>query len=403
MSRAASVKSPWQIAIDPMLGVVAAALLLIGLIMVASSSVAIADRDLGSSFYYLNRQLVFLLFGLAGGIVALITPTRAWERLSVVSLVVAIVLLIVVLLPGVGHTVNGSTRWLPLGPVKLQVSEPARLLLLIYISGYLVRRHEHVRESLGGFVKPMLLITLACTLLLAEPDFGAVVVLLGTVLAVMFIGGVRWRDLFLLVITASVSLGALALSSPYRLQRLTTFLDPWADPFNSGFQLTQSLIAVGRGGLFGVGLGGSVQKLFYLPEAHTDFVFAVLAEEFGLIGAVGTIVLFAMLVWRCFAIARAAGVAGLAFQSYLVYGISIWLGSQAFINIGVAMGALPTKGLTLPLVSYGGSSLLVCCVALALVLRVHHESGISMRAASPRRSAQVKNKKKSKRKKQVRR
>lgn len=392
MSRAASVKSPWQIAIDPMLGLVSMALLLIGLVMVASSSIAIADRDLGTPFYYLNRQLVFLLVGLGGAVIALITPTRAWERLSVVGLAIAIILLVVVLLPGVGHTVNGSTRWLPLGPVKLQVSEPARLLLLIYIAGYLVRRHEHVRESLSGFLKPMLVITLACTLLLAEPDFGAVAVLLGTVLAVMFIGGVRWRDLFLLVTTASVSLAALALSSPYRLQRLTTFLDPWADPFNSGFQLTQSLIAVGRGGLFGVGLGGSVQKLFYLPEAHTDFVFAVLAEEFGLIGSVVTIALFAALVWRCFAIARQAGVAGLAFQSYLVYGISIWLGSQAFINIGVSMGVLPTKGLTLPLISYGGSSLLVCCVALALVLRVHHESAITMRAASPRRKAPVRKK-----------
>ncbi|MBT8130659.1 MAG: putative lipid II flippase FtsW [Gammaproteobacteria bacterium] len=368
-----------------MLATVSATLILIGLVMVASSSIAIADRDIGSSYYYLNRQLVFLLIGLACGLVALMTPTRVWERFSLVALVFALILLAVVLLPGVGHTVNGSTRWLPLGPVKLQVSEPVRLFLLMYIAGYLVRRHETLRESLGGFIKPMLLITLACILLLLEPDFGAVAVLLGTVLAVMFIGGVRWRDMFLLATAFGVSLAALALTSPYRLQRLTTFLDPWADPYNSGFQLTQSLIAVGRGGLMGVGLGGSVQKLFYLPEAHTDFVFAVLAEELGLFGVIGTIALFALLVWRCFAVARAAGYSGLAYQSYLVYGIAIWLGAQAFINIGVAMGALPTKGLTLPLVSYGGSSLLVCCVALALVLRVHHETGISTRAASPRK------------------
>ncbi|MDH3646373.1 MAG: putative lipid II flippase FtsW [Gammaproteobacteria bacterium] len=387
MSRSASMRPFWRITIDPLLGTVSAALLLIGLVMVASSSIAIADRDLGSPYYYLNRQLVFLLIGVAGSAITLMTPTRVWERLSVVALVLALILLITVLLPGVGHTVNGSTRWLPLGPVKLQVSEPVRLLLLIYIAGYLVRRHEYLRESLGGFVKPMLLITLASTLLLAEPDFGAAAVLLGTVLVVMFIGGVRWRDLFLLVTAAGVSLAGLALSSPYRLQRLTTFLDPWADPYNSGFQLTQSLIAVGRGGVTGVGLGGSVQKLFYLPEAHTDFVFAVLAEEFGLVGSIGTILLFALLVWRCFDVARQAGATGLAFQSYLVYGIGVWLGAQAFINIGVSMGVLPTKGLTLPFISYGGSSLLVCCLALALVLRVHHETGISSRAASPRKPA----------------
>ncbi|MDH3589744.1 MAG: putative lipid II flippase FtsW [Gammaproteobacteria bacterium] len=385
MSRAAPIKSPWRIAVDPLLSGVTMTLLLIGLVMVASSSVAIADRDLAMPSYYLNRQLILLLVGLAAGAVALYTPTRLWEKFSVVLPLIALLLLVLVLLPGVGHTVNGSTRWLPLGPIKVQVSEPVRLLLLMYIAGYLVRRHEHVRESLGGFVKPMLLITLACTLLLAEPDFGAAAVLLGTVLAVMFIGGVRWRDLFLLASAAGASLAALAFTSPYRLQRLTTFLDPWADPFDSGFQLTQSLIAVGRGGLFGVGLGGSVQKLFYLPEGHTDFVFAVLAEEFGLIGSVGTIVLFAVLIWRSFAIAREAGDAGLAFQSYLVYGISIWLGAQAFINIGVSMGVLPTKGLTLPLISYGGSSLMVCCVALALILRVHHETWIRTRAASPRK------------------
>ncbi|MBT8136655.1 MAG: putative lipid II flippase FtsW [Gammaproteobacteria bacterium] len=387
MSAARTYSQPWRVAVDPVLGSVVAALLLIGLVMVASSSVAIADRDLAAPFYYLNRQLLLLLIGLGAGGVALVAPTRLYEKSSVVLPLIALLLLVIVLLPGVGHTVNGSTRWLPLGPVRLQVSEPVRLLLLMYIAGYIVRRHQHVRETLGGFVKPMLLITVACTLLLAEPDFGAAAVLLGTVLAVMFIGGVRWRDLFLLVTAAGVSLAALALTSPYRLQRLTTFLDPWADPFNSGFQLTQSLIAVGRGGLFGVGLGGSVQKLFYLPEAHTDFVFAVLAEELGLIGAVGVILLFVLLVWRCFAIARAAGEAGLAFQSYLVYGISIWLGSQAFINIGVSLGALPTKGLTLPLISYGGSSLAICCIALALVLRVHHETVIATRAASPRRPA----------------
>ncbi len=382
-------RAPWRLRVDPVLAVLGALLLLTGLVMVASSSVALADRELGAPFHYLNRQLVFLALGTAGAAVALLTPTRVWERLSIAALVVALLLLAVVLLPGVGHTVNGSTRWLPLGPVSLQVSEPARLLLLIYIAGYLVRRHDHVRGSLSGFVRPMLTVTLACTLLLAEPDFGAATVLLAAVLGMMFVGGVRWRDLALLVLAASASLAALALSSPYRLERLTAFLDPWADPFDSGFQLTQSLIAVGRGGWFGVGLGGGVQKLFYLPEAHTDFVFAVLAEELGVLGSVGTILLFGLLVWRCFGIARAAGLAGLPFQAYLVYGIGIWIGVQSFVNIGVSMGVLPTKGLTLPLISYGGSSLLVCCVALALVLRVHHETTLAGRSASPRASRKV--------------
>ncbi len=383
------IRAPWRLRVDPVLAVLGALLLLTGLVMVASSSVALADRELGAPFHYLNRQLVFLALGTAGAAVALLTPTRVWERLSIAALVVALLLLAVVLLPGVGHTVNGSTRWLPLGPVSLQVSEPARLLLLIYIAGYLVRRHDHVRGSLSGFVRPMLTVTLACTLLLAEPDFGAATVLLAAVLGMMFVGGVRWRDLALLVLAAGASLAALALSSPYRLERLTAFLDPWADPFDSGFQLTQSLIAVGRGGWFGVGLGGGVQKLFYLPEAHTDFVFAVLAEELGVLGSVGTILLFGLLVWRCFGIARAAGLAGLPFQAYLVYGIGIWIGVQSFVNIGVSMGVLPTKGLTLPLISYGGSSLLVCCVALALVLRVHHETTLAGRSASPRASRKV--------------
>lgn len=380
-----AVRKPfWRIELDPVLSTVTVALALVGLVMVASSSIAIADRQLGEPFHYLYRQLTYLGIGTAGALAVLLTPTRAWERLSVVALFAALALLIIVLLPGVGHTVNGSTRWLPLGPIRLQVSEPARLLLLIYIAGYLVRRHDHVRGSLAGFVRPMLMITLASTLLLAQPDFGAATVLLATVLGVMFIGGVRLRDLALLVVAAGASLAALALSSPYRLERLTTFLDPWADPFDAGFQLTQSLIAVGRGGALGVGLGASVQKLHYLPEAHTDFVYAVLAEELGVFGALGTIALFALLVWRAFVIARDAGAAGLPFQSYLVCGIGMWIGVQAFVNIGVSMGLLPTKGLTLPLISYGGSSLLVCLIALALVLRVRHETALAGKSASPR-------------------
>lgn len=378
-------ESIWRVRLEPQLAITAAMLLLLGLLTVASSSVAIADRNMGEPFYYFYRQLAYLGVAAAVSIIVMLTPMRAWESLSIVALAMALMLLVIVVVPGVGHTVNGSTRWLPLGPVRLQASEPARLLLLIYISGYLVRRHDEVRSNLSGFLKPMGIISVAFMLLMMQPDFGAATVLLAAVLGVMFVGGVRISHLLGFVALATAALSALVLTSTYRLQRLTAFLDPWADPFDSGFQLTQSLIAVGRGGLLGVGLGGSVQKLFYLPEAHTDFVYSVIAEELGLLGAIGTLGLFVFLIWRCFAIARDAGFAGLAFQAYLVYGIGIWMGAQAMVNIGVSMGALPTKGLTLPFISYGGSSLLVCCVALALVLRTHHETQMAGRAASPRR------------------
>jgi cell division protein FtsW len=269
-----------------------------------------------------------------------------------------------------------------IGFMNVQVSEPARLCLLIFVAGHLVRRSKSVREEFLGFLRPMLLLSLACGLLLAEPDFGAAIVLLATALAMLFVAGARLRDFCLFFGVAMISMTALAVTSPYRLQRLTGFLDPWSDPFDSGFQLTQSLIAIGRGQWFGVGLGESVQKLFYLPEAHTDFVFAVFAEESGLLGSFALIALFAVLVWRTFQLGMRAARVERLFEAYLSIGIGTWLGLQAFINIGVNMGLLPTKGLTLPLISYGRSSLIVAMISIGLLLRIYHELATDARPAN---------------------
>lgn len=354
--------------------IVALALLLLGLVMVTSASVTMADRHWQQPFYYALRQAVYMGLGLGLAALVLQIKLSVWERGSFVWLALALALLVLVLIPGVGREVNGSVRWLALGPLRLQVSEPAKLLLLMYLAGYLVRRGEEVRNQVTGFLKPMGVLVVAAVLLLAEPDFGATVVLMTTVLAMTFLAGVRLWQFAILMGLAGLAFTLLAVSSPYRMARLTAFLNPWADPFDSGFQLTQSLIAIGRGDLFGVGLGAGIQKLFYLPEAHTDFVFAVLAEELGLLGVLTVIGLYAFLVWRAFAIAAVARHGQQPFAAYLAYGIGIWFGLQSFINIGVNMGLLPTKGLTLPLLSYGGSSLLVMCAAVALLLRIDYET-----------------------------
>lgn len=362
--------------LDPVLIVLAATLLLGGAVILASASISVADSATGDPFYYVGRQLVAALIGGAAAFVCLLIPMSTWRTLGPLMLLAGLALLFLVLVPGIGYEVNGSRRWIRFGIINLQVSEPARLCFIIYLAGYLVRRHRDVRERFVGFLRPMLLLSVACAALLAEPDFGAAVVLLATALTMLFVAGARLRDFTLFFSVAVVSMVALAFASPYRLQRLTGFLDPWSDPFNSGFQLTQSLIAIGRGEWFGVGLGNSVQKLFYLPEAHTDFVFAVFAEEFGLLGSLALIAVFSLLVWRIFRIAMRAFDAERCFEAYLAVGIGTWIGLQAFINIGVNMGLLPTKGLTLPLVSYGRSSLIVGMIAIALLLRIHHELAV---------------------------
>ncbi|HSH30817.1 MAG TPA: putative lipid II flippase FtsW [Thiohalobacter sp.] len=364
--------------LDPGLLLVTAALMGLGLVMVASASITPADRELQQPFYYVLRQAAYMGVGLLAAAAAFGIRLSLWSRFGMIALFLALGLLLLVLIPGVGKTVNGSTRWIGFGPVNLQVSEPAKLLVLIYLASYLVRRAEEVREQFSGFLKPMLMLGLVATLLLAQPDFGAMVVLVVTALTMMFLAGVRLWQFGALVALAGGAFALLAVSSPYRMARLTAFLDPFADPFDSGYQLTQSLIAIGRGEWFGVGLGASVQKLFYLPEAHTDFLFAILAEELGMFGVLLVLAGFAFLVWRAFAIAAVAQQADEPFAAYLAYGIGTLIGLQALINMGVNMGLLPTKGLTLPLMSYGGSSLLVMCVAIGLLLRIDYETRCSV-------------------------
>ena len=379
-----TMSRPRQLEIDPLLIFAVASLLLLGVVMVASASMSVAEREYGSAFFYLHRHAAHLVVGLLLGLVVLGIPSEWWRAGSPVALMFGLALLLVVLLPGVGHEVNGSVRWIRLGPLNLQVSEPARLLIMIYLCGYLLRHGDAVRASLVGFAKPLLVVAFACALLLMQPDFGAATVLLATCLGIMFLAGVRFSHFLLLFVLAALAMAALAFSSDYRLARLKGFLNPWADRFDSGFQLTQSLIAIGSGHVGGAGLGASVQKLFYLPEAHTDFVFAVLAEEFGLVGVVTIVVLYAVLVWRAMLIGAAAQAGSRYFQALLAGGIGIWFGIQSSVNIGVNMGLLPTKGLTLPLISYGGSSLVVSLMAVALLFRIHHENVNSLSAASPR-------------------
>ena len=360
------------------------ALMVLGIVMVSSASISLADRDMGEPLFFLSRQLGAIFIGLLAALIAALIPTEVWFRLHWVLLLACMLLLVSVLLPGVGHTVNGSTRWLDFGPITLQPSEPARVCLILYLASYVVRHQEELRASLLGFLKPMVVVAVTCALLLAEPDFGAAVVVTATSLGLLFIGGARLRDFTLSFAIALVGLSALALSSSYRLQRLTAFLDPWADPYASGFQLTQSLIAVGRGDWFGVGLGESVQKLFYLPEAHTDFVFAVLAEELGFVGVTLTVLLFGVIVFRAISLGPKAASLGMPFHGLVSTGIAITLGLQAFINMGVNTGLLPTKGLTLPLISYGRTSAVITLLSLGLLVRIQHEVQVNARRAEAR-------------------
>jgi cell division protein FtsW len=379
-----------ELKLDPVLLTIAMTLLLGGFVILASASITISDRVSGDPFFYVERQLLAAVIGAAAGLFCLYVPMRVWQSVSPLLLLVGLALLCAVLIPGVGYEVNGSTRWVRFGIMNLQVSEPARLCLLVYLASYVVRQQKALRERFVGFLRPMLVISLGCALLLAEPDFGAAIVLTATALVMLFVAGARIRDFLLFFSATLVVIVVLAVTSPYRMKRLTGFLDPWADPFDSGFQLTQSLIAIGRGEWFGVGLGDGVQKLFYLPEAHTDFVFAVFAEEFGLLGSLLLIALFLALLWRIFGIAKRAANAERFFEAYLAMGLGTWLGLQAFINVGVNMGLLPTKGLTLPLISYGRSSLIVIMAAIGLLLRIHHELVVDARPVNRKRGGRRK-------------
>ncbi|MCW9025167.1 MAG: putative lipid II flippase FtsW, partial [Gammaproteobacteria bacterium] len=375
------------LSVDPWLLLPVITLLLLGLIMVASASISIAQQQMNEPFYFLIRQTIYIVLGVSLAMLLLRVPLTLWEKVGPYLIISGIFLLLLLFIPGLGKEVNGSLRWLALGPFNLQVSELVKLFVVIYLAGYLVRHNEAVRNDTGGFLRPLGLLTVLSFLLLLEPDFGAVGVMMVTAMGMMWLGGARLFQ-FLLLGTSVVSLlGLLAVAAPYRMARLTTFLDPWADPFNSGFQLTQALIAFGRGEWFGVGLGASVQKLFYLPEAHTDFVFAVMAEELGLFGVVVVIGLFLLIILRALKLGQRAQQQDKVFAAYVAYGIGIWIGLQAFINIGVNMGVLPTKGLTLPLMSYGGSSMMVMCIAMALLMRVELETRDAGLAATRRKSS----------------
>lgn len=349
-------------------------LLIVGLMMVASSSVMISTKYYHQPFHFLVRQVAYLSVGLVIAVALLRVDSSFWEKISGPLLLICLFLLILVLIPGVGRLVNGSRRWLAFGPIGIQVSELAKLTMILYISGYLVRQKVNMNQGLLGFLKPMLVLGIVAVLLLAEPDFGATVVITGTVMAMLFLTDVKLRYYVGLVLGVGACLIVLAISSPYRLARLTAFLNPWADQFNSGYQLTQSLIAFGRGGWFGTGLGDSIQKLFYLPEAHTDFVFAVLAEELGLVGIILVLMLYSILVIRGLTIGFTAYTQERFFAAYTAYGLTFWLGLQAAINMGVNAGLLPTKGLTLPFLSYGGASMVVNCMVMALILRIDFEN-----------------------------
>jgi cell division protein FtsW len=372
-----------RLALDPVLLGTVFGLLLAGLVMVGSASLNVAERLTGDPFFYFERQLLSVLLGLTVGAALLVVPINVWKRLAPWLLIASFALLAVVAIPGIGHSVNGSRRWLQLGPLNFQPSELARWLLVTYVAIFAVRHQTELRSSAEGFFKPLAVLVAAAGLLLWEPDFGAAVVLCVTGTAVLFVAGARLRDFLLVCGVGILGIGLLAVISPYRLQRILAFLDPWADPFNSGFQLTQSLIAVGRGEWFGVGLGSSIQKLFYLPEAHTDFVFAVLAEEFGFVGVAAVVAGFLVIVLRSLRLARVAADAGMPLHACIAAGFGVWIGLQAFLNIGVTMGLLPTKGLTLPLLSYGRSSMLVTLAWIGMVLRVHHEVAASGKSVLP--------------------
>ncbi|NCZ62224.1 MAG: putative lipid II flippase FtsW [Cellvibrionales bacterium] len=297
-------------------------------------------------------------------------PLEVWQRTSGAWLLLAFVLLLLVLVPGIGRNVNGSQRWLPIGPLTFQPSEVAKFALVLYISGFLVRHNELVRTHWQGLAKPVLVLALVAFLLLLEPDFGATVICAGTIFGMLFLAGARLHYVVMLITVAVGALALMVFSAPYRLARLTAYTDPWQDPYGSGFQLIQSLIAFGRGEWIGVGLGNSIQKLFYLPEAHTDFVFSIWAEETGLVGSVSLIFLYCLLVGRILQVGWRSEQQGQPFAGYVCYGVALIFSGQAFVNMGVSSGLLPTKGLTLPFISYGGSSLIVSFVMLAVVLRV---------------------------------
>jgi len=355
-------------------------LLGLGLVMVYSASIAIAEAGKWHQpAYFLMRHTVFLGISIALAAIAFQLPMHLWQRISPYLFLLGAGLLVIVLIPGVGREINGSQRWLPLALVNLQPSEFMKLLVVIYAADYTVRKAAYMHSFRKGFLPMLLVMLLIGGLLLREPDFGAFAVIAAIAMAILFLGGMNWKLFAGLIVMLVIGFLLLIWTSPYRMQRIIGFMDPWADPFGKGYQLSHALIAFGRGEWLGVGLGGSVEKLFYLPEAYTDFLLAVIAEELGFAGVVVVIALFAWLVMRAFAIGRQAACLERYFSALVAQGIGVWFAVQAIINIGVNMGVLPTKGLTLPLMSFGGSGMVANCIAIALLLRVDWENRQLMR------------------------
>lgn len=369
--------------LDTVLLVASLGLLLLGFVMVASASLHLGEKIAEDSFYFSRHQLIHIALGVCAGCVVAAIKLESWQKSSLPLFLFGLALLAVVLIPGIGKTVNGSSRWINLFGLRVQVSEIFKLIAVIYTASYIDRHLRTVRDSVQGMIRPLALLSVGALLLLMEPDFGATAVIMATALGMLFLGGARlWQFGVLLGLMIVAGIG-LIYSAEYRLQRVLSFTNPWEHPLDTGFQLTQALIAFGRGEWTGVGLGSSVQKLFYLPEAHTDFLFSIIGEELGLVGTTTVILLFMLIVWRALVIGQLADRAEHRFGAFIAYGIGIWFGLQSFINMGVNMGMLPTKGLTLPLMSYGGGSMLVMCAALGLLFRVRSEA-LEAYAAMPR-------------------
>ncbi|WP_298608708.1 putative lipid II flippase FtsW [uncultured Thiothrix sp.] len=369
----------WSAYIDRDLALAIAALLAIGVVMLGSASFWVAEKTYGDMYYLLNRQLLFL--GLAVVLALALYQVRIgfWEGLGVKLLPIAVFLLVLVLIPGIGVSVKGSRRWLALGPVSLQVSELVKVIMIMYLSSYMVRHGQKLSTSSSyqPLVLPLIVLAVIGALLLLEPDFGSTVIIMMVGLALLFLGGVPLKRLGMFLGGAIVLMLPIVALEGYRLRRIEAFLNPWADVKDTGYQIINSLIAIGDGGWFGNGLGAGVQKLYYLPEAHNDFIFAVWAEEFGFVGMVLLLALFGWLVYRAFVIGFNADKQGLQFGAYVAYGIGFWMGFQVILHIGVNLAVLPPKGLTLPFLSYGGSSLLITLLAMSLLMRIHRDTRLS--------------------------
>ncbi|MBT4161483.1 MAG: putative lipid II flippase FtsW [Gammaproteobacteria bacterium] len=363
--------------VDSMVAAITIFLLLYGLVMVGSASLEIGAKTYGDAFHLVYRHATYLLISAVAAVAAISVPIALWQKYDAALLFVSFGLLILVLIPGVGKEVNGATRWIAFGPFSLQGSEFVKLFVMIYMAGYLVRRKDEIETSLSGFVKPLLVLTAIVLLLLGQPDFGAAIVIISAAIGMIFLAGVPFRFFMPIVALCISAVALIATLQPYRLARLTAFADPWEHQFDSGYQLTQALIAFGRGEWIGLGLGNSIQKLFFLPEAHTDFLFSIIAEELGVIGAGLVILLFAWLVVRGLAIGNEARSKEMNFHAYLAYGIALVIGIQASINLGVNLGILPTKGLTLPFMSYGGNSLIISSMMIAILLRIGFETRLT--------------------------